>query len=544
MNYNRSLYKVVEDTCNNFKNESALYFENHEITYEKLLMNINKVASVLHELGVKDHDIITVCMPNMPQAIYSFYAINKLGAICYEIHPKSTLQQVRKYLRETKSKFLLVLDIFAYQFLELQNEMDLTVITFNPFDKISLIKKIYCNMKSPKHVEPNTLRYEKLEQLKYTETTMYNWDIHETSVLLNSGGTSGNSKIIELSTDAINKLASNGSDILDMTEGVGVHMFLVLPMFHGFGLCMGVHAPLMYGASISLMMKFHTKDTINLIKKNRATIIIGVPILYKALLKNKKFHSNIVKNINFAYVGGDFVNQDLFKKFNDLMIKHDSKARLFEGYGLTETVTVCSVNTLAANCDESVGKAVRYAKIKIVDPTTKQNLPHNTLGEIAVSGDIIMNGYYNDDELTNKTVQTDEFGNKWVLTGDYGYLNNEDYLFFKQRLKRIIKVSGVIICPSDIEHVVSKMDEIFEVYASGVEDEEHGSIIYLWVVKNKNPEYANISDEELNKKIKDLIKNELSIYAMPKGITYIEKMPKTEIGKIDGKILEQMIKEK
>ena len=114
--------------------------------------------------------------------------------------------------------------------------------------------------------------YEQLKYIKDTKTTPYEWDIHETAVLLNSGGTSGESKIIELSTDAINKLASNGSDILDMTEGVGVHMFLVLPLFHGFGLCMGMHAPLMYGASISLMMKFHN-------------IVISEELIKKAKLK-------------------------------------------------------------------------------------------------------------------------------------------------------------------------------------------------------------------------------------------------------------------
>ena len=544
MNYNRSLYQVVEDTCLAFKKESALYYENHVITYEKLLININKLASALYELGVRPHDIVTVCMPNMPQAVYALYAINKIGAICYEIHPKSTTRQVKKYLEKTKSRFLLVLDIFAFQYLEIQNQKELTIITFNPFDKISFIKKIACDINSPKHIEPKTLRYEKLKYILDTKITPYTWNIHETAVLLNSGGTSGESKIIELSTDAINKLASNGSDILDMTEGVGVHMFLVLPLFHGFGLCMGVHAPLMYGASITLMMKFHTNDTIKLIKKNRVTIIIGVPILYKALLKNKNFNSNIVKKIKFAYVGGDFVNQDLFNKFNELMIKYDSQARLFEGYGLTETVTVCSVNTLRDNCPGSVGRAVRYAKIKIVDPLTKKQLSYNNLGEIAVSGDIIMNGYYDDLELTNKTIIRDDEGNKWVLTGDYGYLNEDNYLFFKQRIKRIIKVSGVIICPSDIERSIVSLPEVFEVYASSLEDDKHGSLIYLWIVRNKDIAYQNISDDELKTIINEKIKNELSIYAMPKEIKFIDRLPKTEIGKIDGKALEKMIKEK
>ena len=151
-----------------------------------------------------------------------------------------------------------------------------------------------------------------------------------------------------------------------------------------------------------------------------------------------------------------------------------------------------------------------------------------------------MNGYYKDENLNNNTFIYDKNGTKWVLTGDYGYLDEDNYLYFKQRLKRIIKVSGVIVCPSEVENVVSSIKEVHNVYATSVDDEERDHMIYLFVVKDK---HYNISDEELSKKIKEEIKSKLSAYALPKVIRYINDMPRTEIGKNDGKKLDKLVTE-
>ena len=109
MDYNKSLYEVVVETHKNYKNDPALYFENHHISYDKLLKEIDKIASVLTSFDVMPKDVVTVCMPNMPQAIYAMYAINKIGAICYEVHPKTTKDQMKEYLKRTNSKILLVI---------------------------------------------------------------------------------------------------------------------------------------------------------------------------------------------------------------------------------------------------------------------------------------------------------------------------------------------------------------------------------------------------------------------------------------------------
>ncbi len=530
MDCQKSLYEIVKNAATMFPHNAAICYENKIITYKTLLNEIDELASFLKSQKVKSADIVTVVLPNMPQAVYALYAINKLGAICYEVHPKTSCAKMEQYIQKTNSKIILSLDIFAKEYQPLIAKYDITVVTFNPFKGFNFFKRIYCEFAS---TSKEVIKYHKIKGEHLVNS--YKWDSSKTSVLLNSGGTSGNDKIIELSTYAINTLASNGTDILGISDGRGVFMFAVLPMFHGFGLCMGIHAPLMYGACVSLMMKFHTKDTIKLIKQRRLTIIIGVPAIYKALLRNAKFYTPKLKYITTAYVGGDFVSQELIEKFNQTMIKFESKARLFEGYGLTETVTVCSVNTDKYNRLGSVGRAVQHAKIQIVDVNTHQFVENGVDGEIVVSGDVLMNGYFKNESLTNQTFFKTPDNIKWVLTGDYGHLDDDGYLYFKQRLKRIVKVSGVIVCPSEIENAVLKISAVHDAYATSIVHEKRDNMIVLFVVKNK---FELMEDNVLNRIINEKINNEVSIYATPYKIIYLDSFPKTEIGKTDGKKIE------
>lgn len=531
---NSSFYQILKNTCQQYPNEIALYYEKRSYSYKYLLTETDNLADNLVSLGVKKHDVVTVCMPNTPEAVYAFYAISKIGAICYEVHPKTTKTMMRRFLEESQSKILIVLNIFAAQYTELLDDMSLKIITCNPFEKGHFFLNMVCKIKS-KLKHPNFIPYHKLKSnITATEDSL---TPSETSVYLNSGGTSGEPKIIELSSKAINALALQGATILNITNPLGIYMLGVLPMFHGFGLCMGIHAPIALGASISLMTKFNPKKTIKLIKKKRCTIIIGVPGLFKRLLKQPKFYSKKLANLQVAYVGGDFVPEDLTDKFNKTMKQFNSKARLYEGYGLTETVTVCNVNTDINHRKRSVGLPVGDCKNKIVDLKTRETLKPYEVGEICVSGTSLMNGYLHDQELTNKTFLIDEDGIKWVLTGDYGFLDTDGYLYFKQRLKRIVKISGVIICPSDIENAVNKLDEVFEVYATDIPHPDRGSMIKLFVTKNNN---ISISNEKLDKLLKTTIEEYVSIYAVPSEIIYIDTMPKTDVGKIDAKYLESI----
>jgi len=223
----------------------------------------------------------------------------------------------------------------------------------------------------------------------------------------------------------------------------------------------------------------------------------------------------------------------LLNRFDKVMMDNSSQARLLEGYGLTEVVTVCAVNILSENQLMSVGQPLPGIDIAIVDVESRAFLENDMQGEIVVSGDTMMNGYLMDKKATKAAFLIDDSKKKWILTGDYGFIDSFGYLHFKQRLKRIIKVLGIPVMPSEIENLLMNLDEIKEVAAIGIPDPEKGSVIRLFIVLNKEIEKKYGDEGYIN-----LIKTEISNYAIPKDIIYLDVLPKTVIGKIDTNKLE------
>lgn len=535
MESNFSLYQAIKNTCNNYPDNFALLFMGKYIKYNELIDKVDAFASGINNLGIKSKEVITMALPNVFEAIYSYYAVNKLGIIAHMVHPITPVKQMKKFMESTKSKVLIILDTFFDHYQELLNE-DITFILVSPVAEFGLIKKLGYKLINRKRLSKitygkNILKFSSIYSDKPVEEVLT--DPYSTSTYLHSGGTSGEPKTIELSNYSINYLASKATYIMEKEDFAGEHMLGVLPMFHGFGLCMGIHGMLKFGGVDTLMPKFNAKETVKLIKKNQINYVIGVPSLFEALLKEKDISHEGIKNLKQAFVGGDYVAIDLKNRFDKAMEKVKAPARLLEGYGLTEVVTVCSVNTLKNHNQTSVGKPLPGIDMAIIDQETKEFLQTNNNGVIAVSGPTMMNGYLNDPEATKNTI-IEKDGKSWVLTGDLGFIDKDGYVHFKQRLKRIIKVSGIPVLPAEIENLLMSYDSVDEVCAIGIPDELKGNMVKLFIVWHKGKE--KISDE----KIKEVIKQNLGAYAVPKEIVELNKLPKTEIGKVNVLELEKM----
>ena len=304
-------------------------------------------------------------------------------------------------------------------------------------------------------------------------------------------------------------------------------MLAVLPTFHGFGLAVGIHTPLACGATSALMMKFNKKQVIKWINQNKINYIIGVPLLYQKLLEEKDFINSKLENLLACFVGGDDVSINLIETFNKLMKEKNSSNLMLEGYGLTETVTVCSVNTNSNFKLGSVGKSLNGITFKVLDDNNKELKP-NEIGEVYISGDTLMNGYLNDPISTNKTlINIDR--TLFVKTGDLGYLDEEGFLFLKGRIKRIFKISGINVYPIEVEKIVRNLNEIKD---ASLEYFDNGPHLNLYVIKEKN---SNKSNEELIELIRNELSNKVLKYSMPKNIVFIDEFPKTTVGKIDHK---------
>ena len=510
----------------------ALIFQNKHFSYGHVLDKVQRFASSLIDLGIKKDDVVTVCLPNIPEAIYLLFAINQIGAIGNMVHPLFNLEQMRENMNLTGSHLLFCLDQNFDKFIPLLAE-NKQIYACSPVSELNLIKRLAYQMmnKNIKNI-PLSNRLNKFYQSEpYLECDQ---DYKKDAIYLHSGGTTGKSKTIALSCFSMTSLCANGKHILERYQNVeSLHMLAVLPMFHGFGLTMGVLALLFHGGTLTLMPKFSTKETINYLAKNEINYIIGIPTLFEALLSKEKFSGKKLQNLYICFVGGDFVSESLIKRFNQRMLEAHSNCLLLEGYGLTETVTVCAVNRLSEHKKGAVGKPLPNVKFKIVDSETKKDLGVNQSGELYISGETLMNGYrFTNKEANQEVFVTDEKGVKWVKTGDCCLLDEDNYLVFKQRLKRIIKVNGIPVFPSNIEDAVMDLGFVYECAAIGVEDAKRGHMIKLFVVLNRNYQIAN-PDEIINEAI---IKKE-GIYAKPKEIVYLEKMPHTLVGKIDTKEL-------
>ncbi len=516
------LYEMLKNFTVKDGKSTALLYMGKNFSYDTLFKSIDDAASRLATM-LKPGDVATICMPNTPECVYCFYALNRLGVIAHMVHPLAPVNQLKKFMTAAKSKLLITLSINLERYASIKDEFP--IISIHPARSLPGIMRFFFNLK----VKPykgdmtNIIEYDALKHADLPDPPTR--DDTTTGVYLHSGGTGGEPKIIELGDHAINSLAGRGLEALAADDAHGMYMLAALPMFHGFGLAMGIHAILTHGGVSVLMPKFDPDKTVKLIKKNKMHFLIGVPNLYRALLRRHDFNGDMLKNIYVAYVGGDCAPQDLLRDFNRRMEEAGARARLFEGYGLTETVTVCAVNNYNYSRDRSMGHMLSGLDAVIIDPETLDRLPVGEKGEIAIGGDTLMNGYLDNPSETEKVfIELD--GKRYVRTGDFGYMDEDGYLYFVQRLKRIIKIAGISVYPKEIETSALEIDGVTG--ACAVEYSAGGkTAIALFLTGNEQDAGA----------VRKKIESDLSRYAVPRIVKVIDEIPMTPVMKADTRAL-------
>ena len=243
------------------------------------------------------------------------------------------------------------------------------------------------------------------------------------------------------------------------------------------------------------------------------------------------FEGAALKNLYVGFVGGDCAPQDLLDEFNSRLEKAGAKARLFEGYGLTETVTVCAVNNFTHNRRGSMGYMLSGLDAIVTEPDGTTPLAAGEKGEIAIAGDTLMNGYL-DNEQENARVFFTCGGKKYVRTGDFGYMDVDGFLYFVQRLKRIIKISGISVYPKEIETSALEISGVTG--ASAVEYKDGG--------KTKIALYLTGAQQDA-KLVRKKIENDLSRYAVPTIVEVLDALPVTPVMKIDTRALTERAQE-
>lgn len=490
-----------------------------------------------NELKLKKGDVYTVFMPTTVQSIISIYALNQIGVIVSPVHPLMSSEYLKEVMKETNSKGVMILDILSKKHVETINEMGLPCLVCCSSDYSKGIKRFGTKTgeKILKCIYPklkNTTYYkDAIKTHKNFVPVKNNGD--DIAVYLNGGGTTGKSKTIKLSSKALNELVQRVS-VLDEIHIPGEEAeIIVLPMFHSFGLCLGVHMAICNSARLIPMMQFDAKLFNKLMRKNLVVGVMGIPSMFQKLMKEEHFDGPWLKNIRLMFCGGDDVSEKFLDEFNSYFEKWGAVGRLRQGYGLTEVASVCCTNTNTDNRKGSIGKALDGVRIEIWDDDHKK-LPTGEIGEIVISGPTAMNGYFSPDGPDDLGLYTDENGDKWVLSGDLGYQDEDGYFFFSGRKKRLIIISGYNVYPNDIEKKIGELDFIKEVCAvQGWQGDK--SIVRLYASLKTSGD-----EEEYKEKIRSVCVENFSKFYYPKEIIFMKELPQTPLMKVDFMKLSQM----
>lgn len=533
-NKNLSIYEGFLRVVKKDPNRNALYYKGRVFSYKKLNeLIIKKVDVLTKKLGIKKGDVVLIALPNIPDVIVLTYALNYIGAIANMVHPFVPYNQLKKIIKETNSKYAFVFEQrVAKEFESFKEIADMCYVS-RIEDDLPFFKKLFYHVfmnfkirkKLAKDKKSNFLGYKYQHSLKgHLINQEYNKDCgSEIALYLHSASTTDEPKTICITNYNMNFIAFQGLNIFGKSfEEVKDNAFVCfLPAFHGFGLCMAMFMPLCCGAYVALIPKFSPKEIVKVMEKVDVRLFCGVPSAYEKIASYNYFAiSKKVRNIEVAYCGGDSLSESTKQKWDNIMISHESKCRLFEGYGLTESVAAILINRYNHHKDNTIGYPIDGAKVYCIDENGNE-IKDESIGEIVIESPSNMVGYLNDIESTNKAIK-----NERLHTGDLGFKDKDGFLHFTSRVKRVIKVSGVGIFPNEIEKLISSLDEVKGCCAVGVKDDVMGNAIKLFVLTtNKSDEFKN--------KILDICRKNLIKWAVPKHIELVDELPYTQYNKVD-----------
>lgn len=537
-----SMFDKVADIAAQYPNNVAFDFMGKSTTYKEMIREIERCAKALKTIGVREGDRVTIAMPNCPQAIYMFYAVNLVGAVANMIHPLSAEKEIEFYLNESESVTAITLDQFYHKFENIRgNTKVVNIIIASVKDALSKPVKAGYMLTEGRKIEKipkdaPVIRWK--EFMKLSEHCFYNYRVQRQSddpaVILYSGGTTGTTKGILLSNKNFNALSQQIIATNPMFRP-GDKMLSAMPLFHGFGLGVCIHSMLGQGGRCILVPRFTAESYAKLITKYHCNFIAGVPTLYEALLRLDSMNGADLSCLKGVFSGGDSLSVELKKKFDKFLYDHHAGIQVREGYGTTETVTACCLTPPTMFKEGSIGVPFPDTYIKIVEPGTDRELPYGQEGEILLAGPTVMKEYMNHPQETAQTLRRHADGLTWVYTGDLGTQDEEGFIYFKGRAKRMIISSGYNIYPSQLENILDAHEKVQMSCVIGVPDAYKMQKVKAFVKLAPNVP----ANEETRRELMDYCRKHIAKYAMPYDIAFREEMPKTLVGKVAYRALEE-----
>ena len=529
-----TMYQMVAQAGKKYPANIAYSFMGKTTSYSDFLARIDAAAKGLYHMGIRKGDRVTICMANTPQAVDCFYALNRIGAIPNMIHPLSAANEIAFYLNVSHSKAILTLDQFYGKVASVlpQVEQEVTILIAKIQDELPFpLNVLFPLTKSGKAGKglPKTgytLWYDMVAAGKGTQLPEDDGKYDDCGAILYSGGTTGTNKGIMLSNLNFNALGLQTIAASGFGSIAGMKMLSIMPVFHGFGLGIGIHTALIGGAACILIPQFSVKVYADTLKKEKPNIIPGVPTLFEALLRADNLANTDLSFLKGIFSGGDSLSPELKKKVDTFLKEHNCSEQIREGFGTTECVTASCLTPKDYARSGSIGVPFPDVYYKVVKPGTTEECAPNVEGELCISGPTVMLGYMDNPEETASTLRSHGDGRIWLHTGDLGHMDEDGFVYFRQRLKRMIVTSGYNVYPSQLENIIDGHDKVLLSCVIGIKDEYRGQKVKAYVVPMPGIEPT----EELRQELLDFCAGQMAKYAAPREIEFRTELPKTLVG--------------
>jgi len=539
---NENIYEYFKRHAYGYINNTAIEYFGTKISYKNFLYEIDRCARAYKRIGIKKGDVVSIISANIPEALISFYALNKIGAVSNMLHPLLSENEILDNLKKYSTVVVMAIDVTYSKLKNILKDTDVyKTVIMSAKDSMGFFMKVGYEITQGFKVEKpkssdNYLFWKDFIRLgdgyvnNYTSMTGKNFP----ATILQSGGSTGKPKGIVLSNGNINSSTIQAKIVLPDLDSNDV-ILGIMPIFHGFGLEVSINDAFCVGAKVVLIPAFKANEFDKLICKYKPSVLVGVPTLFEAMINNERMNNIRLDNLKYVIAGGDSFNKEKVDKINNFLHSHGAKTNFTQGFGMTEAVAAVSLDLKYASHPGSIGIPWPGTYIKIVKPNTDVEVPYGVDGEICISGPTVMLGYYNDEKETNDALRIHSDGNIWLHSGDIGVMDSDGFITYKQRLKRMIVSSGYNVYPSQIEEVLDKHPGVLASSVIGVPHPYKVEVAKAYIVLRKG--YRESAS--LKKELLELCEKNLAKYSIPKEWEFRKSLPRTIVGKVDFRKLQE-----
>lgn len=492
-----TMYGLLARTAARYPTHIAWTYRQRSCRYEDLVKHVDRTAAWLYGLGIRRGERVGLCLPNCPRLLESLYGINRLGAVADLVSPLLSQSQIARRLSGCKA--VLTLDRWQHHLRAALPEMPL------------LVEGQETAIEMPDPDLPEIAR-----------------DADAPAVILSSGGTTGTPKGVVLSSRNCNALALQTLAALELPPLAGKGVLVALPNYHGFGLGVAIHTPLVCGARCVLLPQYSPEALVQCIRQEKPAIFPGVPAMFAALVDAPALKGQDLSCLEGLFCGGDALQPQLKARVDACLAAHGCREQLREGYGATECVAAACLMPRFAQKIGAMGRLCPGVDCCIVTPDTTDPLPSGHIGEICLRSGAVMLGYWQQPAETAQVLRDHGDGKRWLHTGDLGWLDKQGFLYFQQRRKRMIITNGYNVYPSELEQVLQSHPAVAECCVVGLPDVIRGQQVCAYVV----PAAEILPGEGLKQALLEYCSRFAATYALPRSVRFCARLPRTPLGKV------------